>query len=60
MSRARTTMLDVVSVVEVGIAADVRRCSPQHAGARDYVEVFDQNPQRTCSKLLKAAQREDL
>jgi hypothetical protein len=56
MSRARTTMLELMSVVEVGIAADIRRCARQAAEARDYVEVFDQNPQRTCSKLLKTAQ----
>jgi hypothetical protein len=59
MSRARTTMLEVASVVEVGIAADIRRWARQAAETHDYVEVFDQNPQRTCSKLLKAAQRED-
>jgi hypothetical protein len=47
-------MLEVVSVVEVGIGADIRRWRRQAAKAHDYVEVFDQNPQRTCSKLAKA------
>jgi hypothetical protein len=50
MSRAFTTKLEVQSVVDVGIAGDIRvRRSEMHASTR-YVEVFDRKRHQTSSK----------
>jgi hypothetical protein len=56
MSCASTTKLEVQSVVDVGIAGDIRvRRSEMHASA-GYVEVFDRKRHRTSSKVHNHAQ----